>query len=300
MKSYVYGVDIGGTAIKAGLFSATGQLLAQWELPTRTENSGREILPALARWVRQGTVPAGQLAGIGVGVPGPVQENGIVNGCVNLGWGTVPVAETLSQLLDGVPVHVGNDANAAALGETWQGAGQGRKNLLLVTLGTGVGGGIVVNGKILPGTHGSAGEIGHMQVNPGESERCRCGKRGCLEQYASATGILRLARQRGWTGEATAKAVLDAAREGDPLALAVAREAGRWLGLALSYVAAVTDPEIILLGGGVARAGEVLLKPVREQYRASVFHGAAETEFALAALGNDAGMYGAAKLALEP
>lgn len=157
MKSYVYGVDIGGTAIKAGLFSATGQLLAQWELPTRTENSGREILPALARWVRQGTVPAGQLAGIGVGVPGPVQENGIVNGCVNLGWGTVPVAETLSQLLDGVPVHVGNDANAAALGETWQGAGQGRKNLLLVTLGTGVGGGIVVNGKFLPGTHGSAG-----------------------------------------------------------------------------------------------------------------------------------------------
>ena len=299
MKPYVYGVDIGGTTIKVGLFTSVGQLLDRWELPTRTEGSGAAILPDLVQWMLEGPVPTDQLEGVGVGVPGPVLADGTVNGCVNLGWGVLPVSDTLSRRLDGLPVRVINDANAAALGEAWQGAGQGRNNLILVTLGTGVGGGIVINGNVLTGAHGSAGEIGHMQVNPAETEQCSCGKRGCLEQYASATGILRLARQRHWTGEPTAKGVLDAARAGDPVAQAVAREAGRWLGLALSYVAAVTDPEIILLGGGVARAGEVLLKPVRDQYRASVFHGAAETEFALAALGNDAGMYGAAQLVLR-
>lgn len=300
MKPYVYGVDIGGTTIKMGLFSTGGQLLDRWELPTRTEENGGAILPDLAQWLLTGPVPIDQLVGAGVGVPGPVLADGTVNGCVNLGWGVTPVAQVLSQLLGGVPIQVINDANAAALGEAWQGAGQGRETLILVTLGTGVGGGIVVNGKVLHGAHGSAGEIGHMQVNPAEAERCSCGKRGCLEQYASATGIVRLARQRGWTGESTAKAVLDAARSGDPTALAVAKEAGSWLGLALSHVAAVVDPEVILWGGGVARAGEVLLKPVRDQYQASVFHGAAKTEFALAALGNDAGMYGAAKLMLQP
>ncbi len=300
MKPYIYGVDIGGTTIKVGLFSSCGRLMDRWELTTRTAEHGGAILPDLARWIRNGPVPTGQLEGVGVGVPGPVLADGTVNGCINLGWGVVPVAEHLSRLLDGVPVRVVNDANAAALGEVWQGAGQGRKTLILATLGTGVGGGIVVNGTVLPGAHGSAGEIGHMQVNPAESEPCRCGKRGCLEQYASATGIVRLARQRGWAGEPTAKAVLDAARAGDATALDVAREAGSWLGLALSHVAAVVDPELILLGGGVARAGEVLLQPVRDQYRASVFHGAAETQFALAALGNDAGMYGAARLILRP
>ena len=299
MKPYVYGVDIGGTTIKVGLFTSVGQLLDRWELPTRTEGCGAAILPDLVQWMLEGPVPTDQLEGVGVGVPGPVLADGTVNGCVNLGWGVLPVSETLSRRLGGLPVRVINDANAAALGEAWQGAGQGRNNLILVTLGTGVGGGIVINGNVLTGAHGSAGEIGHMQVNPAETEWCSCGKQGCLEQYASATGILRLARQRHWTGEPTAKGVLDAARAGDPVAQAVAQEAGRWLGLALSYVAAVTDPEIILLGGGVARAGEVLLKPVRDQYRASVFHGAAETEFAAAALGNDAGMYGAAQLVLR-
>lgn len=300
MKPYIYGVDIGGTTIKVGLFSSCGRLMDRWELTTRTAEHGGAILPDLARWIRNGPVPTGQLEGVGVGVPGPVLADGTVNGCVNLGWGVVPVAEHLSRLLEGVPVRVVNDANAAALGEVWQGAGQGRKTLILATLGTGVGGGIVVNGTVLTGAHGSAGEIGHMQVNPAESEPCRCGKRGCLEQYASATGIVRLARQRGWAGEPTAKAVLDAARAGDATALDVAREAGSWLGLALSHVAAVVDPELILLGGGVARAGEVLLQPVRDQYRKSAFHGAAETPFALAALGNDAGMYGAARLILRP
>ena len=192
---------------------------------------------------------------MGVGVPGPVGPEGIVNGCVNLGWGVTPVERELSRLLDGLPVRAANDANAAALGEVWQGAGTGARSLLLVTLGTGVGAGIVVNGVILTGAHGSGGEIGHIQVNPGEGGACRCGKAGCLEQYASATGIVRLARRRGWTGDPTAKAVLDAARAGDAIARLAAEEAGRWLGLALSYVACAVDPEVILLGGGVARPG---------------------------------------------
>ena len=300
MKPYAYGVDIGGTTIKAGLFSREGRLLDRWTLPTRTEGGGAEILPDLARWLRKGPVSMDRLEGVGVGVPGPVGPEGIVNGCVNLGWGVTPVERELSRLLDGLPVRAANDANAAALGEVWQGAGTGARSLLLVTLGTGVGAGIVVNGVILTGAHGSGGEIGHIQVNPGEGEPCRCGKAGCLEQYASATGIVRLARRRGWTGDPTAKAVLDAARAGDAIARLAAEEAGRWLGLALSYVACAVDPEVILLGGGVARAGEVLLGPVRDQYRKSVFHGAAETPFALAALGNDAGMYVAVKLILQP
>lgn len=299
MKPYAYGVDIGGTTMKIGLFDAGWTLMDRWTLPTRRGAGGESILPDLAQWLLEQSVPMEQLAGVGVGVPGPVKPEGVVNGCVNLGWGVVPVAERLSLLLGGVPVRVVNDANAAALGEAWQGAGQGRRSLLLVTLGTGVGGGLVVDGSVLTGAHGAAGELGHMQVNPAEAELCSCGKTGCLEQYASATGIVRLARQQGWTGEGTAKAVLDAARAGDPVAQKVAQEAGRWLGLALSYVACVADPDVILLGGGVAQAGEILLKPIREQYRSSVFHGAANTQFALAALGNDAGMYGAVRLVLQ-
>lgn len=302
MKPYAYGVDVGGTTIKVGLFRSSGRLLQQWELPTPIGGNGEIILPRLARWILEQAVPITGLEGVGIGVPGPVLADGTVNGCVNLGCGVVPVAQRLSARLGGLPVRVVNDANAAALGELWQGAGQGRVNLVLVTLGTGIGSGIMVGGRILTGAHGAGGEIGHIQVNPRESEYCHCGKRGCLEQYASATGILRLAKMRGLCAEEmrTAKEVLNAARAGNPLARSVAEEAGYWLGLALSYVACVTDPEVILLGGGVSQAGEILLRPVREQYRASVFYGAAETEFALAALGNDAGMYGAVKLILQP
>lgn len=299
MKPYVYGVDIGGTAIKIGLFDADGTLLNRWTLDTRIESGGQQILPALAHWIEKQPIALDQVTGVGVGVPGPVRKDGVVEGCVNLGWGVVPVAQTLSHLLGGLPTRVINDANAAALGELWQGAGCGCSNLILVTLGTGIGSGIVADGAVLSGTHGAAGEIGHLQVNPLETVRCRCGKRGCLEQYASATGILRLAHQRGWTDASTAKEVLDTARGGNLLARSVTKEAGSWLGLALSYVGCVVDPERILFGGGVAQAGEILFRPVREQYRRSVFPGAAETSFALAALGNDAGIYGAAQLVLQ-
>lgn len=297
MKQYTCGVDVGGTAIKFGLFAQDGRLLRRWSIPTPTQNHGREILPAIAQSLQRQALPA--VTGVGLGVPGPVRPDGTVNGCINLGWGVTPAAELLSRLLGGTPVKVANDANAAALGECWQGAGKGAASLLLVTLGTGVGGGIVLDGQVRHGVHGSAGEIGHLTVNPAEEERCPCGKRGCLEQYASATGILRLAHKAGLSVP-DAKAVFALAEQGDEKAKAVVTQAGYWLGLGLSSAASLLDPEIILLGGGVAQGGALLLHPVRDAFQANVFHAARNTPIRLAALGNDAGIYGAARLALEP
>lgn len=292
----VCGVDVGGTTIKFGLFTPQGELRRRWRIPTDTSHQGRNILPQIARSIRS-QLPLSQLLGVGMGVPGPVQRDGTVNRCVNLGWGVVPAANILSHLLDGVPVQVANDANAAALGECWQGAGQGADSLLLVTLGTGVGSGLVLGGTVLSGAHGSAGEIGHMTVAPQEKRVCACGKRGCLEQYASASGILRMARERGLSAR-DAREVSTLAAAGVRPACDVMKKAGHLLGLALSNAACLMDMERILLGGGVAAAGEVLLNPTRESFQANVFHASAGTELAFAALGNDAGLYGAARLAL--
>lgn len=289
------GVDVGGTTIKLGLFDGHGSLLRRDSIPTDTSDHGAHILPQIARWIRRQDIPLHQISGVGLGVPGPVRRDGTVNRCVNLGWGVVPVAEVLFELLDGVPVRVANDANAAALGECWQGAGREMDSLLLVTLGTGVGGGLVLHGDVVAGAHGSAGEIGHMTVNPDETRLCTCGKRGCLEQYASAGGIVRLAQAAGLRVE-SAKDVSDLAAWGNGTARAVLEKAGRLLGLALSYAACLVDVDGILIGGGVAAAGEWLLSPVRDAFCANVFHAASDTKLALASLGNDAGLYGAARL----
>ena len=294
-NALAYGVDVGGTTIKLGLFDGRGTLLRRGSIPTDTSDHGANILPQIARWIRRQDVPLSQISGVGLGVPGPVRKDGTVNRCVNLGWGVVPVAEELSELLDGVPVRVANDANAAALGECWQGAGREMDSLLLVTLGTGVGGGLVLHGDVVAGAHGSAGEIGHMTVNPDETRLCSCGKRGCLEQYASAGGIVRLAQAAGLRVE-SAKEVSDLAAWGNERARAVLEKAGRLLGLALSYAACLVDVDGILIGGGVAAAGEWLLNPVRDAFAANVFHAASSTKLALASLGNDAGLYGAARL----
>ena len=294
-NALAYGVDVGGTTIKLGLFDGRGTLLRRDSIPTDTSDHGANILPQISKWIRRQDVPLRQISGVGLGVPGPVRRDGTVNRCVNLGWGVVPVAEVLSELLDGVPVRVANDANAAALGECWQGAGREMDSLLLVTLGTGVGGGLVLHGDVVAGAHGSAGEIGHMTVNPDETQPCSCGKRGCLEQYASAGGIVRLAWAAGLRVE-SAKEVSDLAVWGNERARAVLEKAGRLLGLALSYAACLVDVDGILIGGGVAAAGEWLLNPVRDAFYANVFHAAAGTKLALASLGNDAGLYGAARL----
>ena len=294
-NTLVYGVDVGGTTIKFGLLDGRGNLLHRSSIPTDTSEQGKNILPQIAHWIRRQDVPFREIAGVGLGVPGPVRPDGTVNRCVNLGWGVVPAAAELSRLLDGVPVRVANDANAAALGECWQGAGREMDSLLLVTLGTGVGGGLVLHGDVVAGAHGSAGEIGHMTVNPDETQLCSCGKRGCLEQYASAGGIVRMAQAAGLRVE-SAKDVSDLAELGNQDAQGVLKEAGRLLGLALSYAACLVDVDGILIGGGVAAAGEWLLNPVRDAFHANVFHAASSTKLALASLGNDAGLYGAARL----
>jgi glucokinase len=309
MKKYVFGVDIGGTTVKLGLFDVEGNVLDKWEIPTRTENGGEQILPDIADSVREKMkqIDKEAVAGVGVGAPGPVDSEGIVHRAVNLGWGTFSIKDTLEDLLN-MPVMAGNDANVAALGEMWMGGGQGYKDLVVVTLGTGVGGGIINNGKILTGATGAAGEIGHIHVEDKEEDICGCGNRGCLEQYSSATGITRLAKKRLAesdkdsilrNSEISAKTVFDAVKERDELALEVADEFGRYLGNALAAIACVVNPEAVVIGGGVSKAGEVLIDFIRPYYEKNVFHGSRQIKFSLATLGNDAGIYGAAKLVLD-
>ena len=311
MSQYVFGVDIGGTTVKLGLFDTEGNLLDKWEIPTRTEEEGSHILPDVADSIKskisEKQIAIEDIAGAGVGAPGPIDGEGVVHKAVNLGWGTLSIKNTLEDLIH-LPVMAGNDANVAALGEMWKGGGQGSRNLILVTLGTGVGGGIIIDGKILTGSTGAGGEIGHIHVQDGETETCGCGNRGCLEQYSSATGIMRLANKRLAESdkqsvlrqvEVSAKTVFDAVKEKDELALEVAEEFGKYLGNALAVIATVVNPEAIVIGGGVSKAGEILLDYIKPYYEKNVFQGSRDVKFALATLGNDAGIYGAAKLVMD-
>ena len=311
MSKYVFGVDIGGTTVKIGLFSVDGELLDKWEITTRTDDGGAYILSDIAASVEAKLTEKGiskdDVKGVGMGVPGPVKEDGTVIKCVNLGWGIFNAAEELSSII-GLPVKVGNDANMAALGEYWQGGGKGYNSVVMVTLGTGVGGGIILDGKMVSGVNGAGGEIGHMTIDLNENDVCNCGKKGCLEQYASATGIVRLANRALQTCDKpsklrevkyiSAKEIFDAAKNGDDLALDLVEEHGRRLGLALSNVAEVVDPEVFVIGGGVSRAGDILINATRKYYQEFAFHACKNTKFELATLGNDAGMYGGAASAL--
>lgn len=307
---YCFGVDIGGTTVKIGLFTTEGELLEKWEIKTRTENHGEAILPdvaeSLQNKMQEKNIRKSEVDGIGIGIPAPVMEDGVVQKTANLGWGYKEVTREMKELT-GLPVAAGNDANMAALGEMWLGAGKGQKNMIMVTLGTGVGGGIIVNGKPLAGSHGAGGEIGHFCVNEEETETCGCGNTGCLEQYASATGISRLARRRlerddspsSLRGsEISAKAVFDALKEGDAVAKEIVEEFGSYLGHALAAIAVITDPSVIVIGGGVSKAGEILLEYVEKYFHEKVFFANQDTRFLLAQLGNDAGICGAAKLIL--
>ncbi len=312
MKEYAFGIDLGGTTAKIGLFTTTGDLLEKWEVPTDTSDQGAHILPNLAAAVQdkmaQRSLRPDQIEGVGLGVPGPVQDSSVVAiVCANLGgWGDCDAGAQLSQLLGGLRVQVGNDANVAALGEIWMGAAKGCRSAVMVTLGTGVGGGVVADGKLIEGAHGAGGEIGHITVNPQETAQCGCGKHGCLEQYSSATGVVRCMNKlleqnpdvpctlRG--RDFAAKDVFDAARSGDKLAQQEVEDMTLTLALALGNIAAITDPEMFLVGGGVARAGDVLLEPLSRHYQANAFLSCRNTPIRLASLGNDAGIYGAVRL----
>ncbi len=311
MKKYAFGVDIGGTTCKMGLFDTSGRLLDKWEIPTNKENRGAGILSDVAAAVEAKLVKEGigkdEVAGIGVGVPGPVNSQGVVSGCVNVGWGTVDVEAELGSLT-GFAVKAGNDANVAALGEMWQGGAKGCKDVIMVTLGTGVGGGIIVDGKVVAGFDGAGGEIGHITIDPAEQETCNCGRRGCLEQYTSATGIVRLAKKKLAADPRetslrnheplTARDIFDEAKAKDAAALELVDEVCKILGTALSNIACVVNPEVIVIGGGVSKAGEILTERVQKYYKEAAFPSCRETRFALAGLGNDAGMYGCVQMLL--
>ena len=314
MANYVFGIDVGGTSVKCGLFQTDGTLLEKWEIPTRTENGGSEILPDIAKSVKakmaEKGIAADDVAGVGIDVPGPVNDKGELSIAVNLNWGYKNIVKELSDELGGMAVKAANDANAAALGEMWAGGGKGSKNLVMVTLGTGVGGGIIVDGKIVAGAHGAGGEVGHACVDPEEEAVCNCGNHGCLEQMTSATGIVRLAkkylvshdtpsslRERGES--ISAKAVFDALKEGDAAAEAIVQEFSEYLGRALAVFACVVDPEVIVVGGGVSKAGQILIDGVAKYYREAAFIACKDTPIVLASLGNDAGIYGAAKMLID-
>ena len=309
---YGFGVDLGGTTVKLAFFNDEGTMLNKWEIPTVTSNGGSRILPDIAASIRAHLDKVGvadsDVLGIGIGVPGPVNGKGVVNKCVNLGWGVFNIHEELGKLT-GFPVKAGNDANVAALGEYWKGGGQGCENMIFATLGTGVGGGIVVDGKLVHGVHGAGGEIGHLVLNREETEPCGCGKCGCVEQYCSATGIVRMAEKHlAATNEAsslrdifplTCKDVFDHAAAGDAVASDILEKVYAYLGEFLADLCAVLDPEAVVLGGGVSKAGLPLLDGARRYFDKYAFHGTKGVRFELASLGNDAGAYGAFKMALS-
>ena len=314
MGSKCIGIDIGGTSVKLGIFTVEGKLLEKWEVPTRKENNGSQILPDVAVSIKKKLKEMGiekdDVIGAGVGVPGPILPDGSVEVCVNLGWKNANPQEELSGLLDGMLVRSGNDANVAALGEMWQGGGMGCRDMVMVTLGTGVGGGVIIDEKIIAGRHGLAGEIGHIHVRDEETEYCNCGGRGCLEQVASATGIAREARRamaasqepssmRRFGDHISAKNVLDCAKSGDALALEVTETVSRYLGLACAQIALTVDPEAFVIGGGVSRAGQFLIDRIQKYYDSYVAISANKGVLKLAKLGNDAGIFGAARLVLD-
>ena len=310
---YGFGVDLGGTTVKIACFDENGNMLQKWEIPTVTKNEGNQILPDIAasilKYMEENGLEPAQIIGIGIGVPGAVNGKGEVNKCINLGWNYIfNIEQALSALTD-LPVKAGNDANVAALGEAWKGGGNGCENMVLATFGTGVGGGIIVDGKLLAGVHGAGGEIGHLVVNTRETARCACGKYGCVEQYCSATGIVRLAKTRLAADDApsalrntenlTCKNVFDAAKAGDALALEVLEQVYDYMGQFLANVCCAVDPQIVVLGGGVSKAGQMLVDGAKKYFDRYIFHASASISFALATLGNDAGAYGAFKLMLD-
>ena len=291
---YGFGVDLGGTTVKIAFFTESGEMLTKWEIPTVTENDGKSILPDIAAavlgYLEKEKITKSDVLGIGIGVPGPVDANGFVPACDNLGWRNIDVAGQLSSLT-GLPVKADNDANMAALGECWKGSGC--DNMVLVTLGTGVGGGIIINGKPLVGRTGAAGEIGHLVMNREETLVCGCGKRGCSEQYCSATGLVRMAKDYD-----TAKDVFDAAKAGDENAQTVLEQYFAYLAELIANVCIVLNPEKVVIGGGVSKAGQPLLDGIARHFEKFIYHSSRDVEFALATLGNDAGAYGAFKLLL--
>ena len=309
---YGFGIDLGGTTVKIAYFDETGTMLEKWEIPTVTTGGGSQILPDIAASIRafldDRQISDSQILGLGIGVPGPVNSKGVVNKCINLGWGVFNVAQSLSDLT-GFPVKAGNDATVAALGEYWKGGGMGYNTIVFVTLGTGVGGGIIVEGKPVYGVHGAGGEIGHIVLNRNATVPCSCGKYGCVEQYCSATGIVRTAKRclnrdtrpsvLRQLENMTCKDIFDAGAAGDAVAGTILEKVYDDLAEFMADVCCVLDPEAVVIGGGVSKAGQMLLDGIQRHLHRYIFHAISGVHFAIANLGNDAGAYGAFKLIVD-
>lgn len=305
----LFGVDVGGTTVKIGLVSEDNKLIDKFEIKTNIENNGSSILndikDAIYNYLENHNIDKNEITGIGFGVPGPVINN-VVKSCINLGWGTVDVEKEFSKLLDWNPkIACSNDANVAALGE--MSVNPSYKNVVMFTLGTGVGGGVIYNGKPIDGAHGAAGELGHFHLDKVHNYKCNCGLTGCLETVASATGVVNLAKEylpktpsilsNIEPDKLECKDIFDAAKANDALALKVIEEVGYYIGLAASIVAISIDPDAIIIGGGVSKAGKILLDIIEKYYYELSFHAVKDTKFFIASLGNDGGMLGAALLA---
>ncbi|XRG81134.1 ROK family glucokinase [Rossellomorea sp. GAMAL-10_SWC] len=314
MAKMIVGVDLGGTSIKLALLTNNGEFIDKWEVPTDKSDSGKHIPKtitiAIEEKLKQMDKTKEDIAGIGIGAPGSVRlEDGLIFAAVNLGWVNFPLKEILENE-SGIPVIVDNDANIAAVGEMWKGAGNGAKDVVMVTLGTGVGGGVIVNGDVAHGISGSAGEIGHITVQLENGVLCNCGKRGCLETISSATGIARIANEKlqNTTKETvlkemsngspvTTKDVFEAYSNGDEVAEEIVNHVMRYLALVLAGVGNTLNPENIIIGGGVSNAGELLLKPLKKYFDEFAFTTVRDsTKLSIAKLGNDAGAIGAAYL----
>ena len=311
MKYYV-GIDLGGTNIVAGVVDEEYNIIAKASTKTNCPRPEKEIADDMARMaveaVKNAKLTMDDIEWIGVGTPGIANSStGIIEYSNNLGFKDTPMVKYIQESIN-KPVFIENDANAAAYGEYVAGAAKGAKNAVCITLGTGVGGGIIIDGKVVSGAIGCGGEIGHMVIEPDETELCGCGGHGHLEQYASATGVVRLAKKEleatdeeselRKSDNLTAKQVWIAAKNGDALALRVVDAFGRYLAHALGNIASVVDPEIFIIGGGMSNAGEFLLDQVKKYYGKNLFAPLRDKKFALAEFGNDAGIYGAAKLLL--
>ncbi|MEI2665445.1 ROK family glucokinase [Rossellomorea sp. LJF3] len=315
-EKWLVGVDLGGTTTKIAFLSKYGELLHKWEIPTDKSENGKNIIVNIAKAIDQKLEELDQsrdkLVGIGMGAPGPVDTaKGIIYEAVNLGWENNTPLKDLLEVETGLHAVIDNDANCAALGEMWKGAGDGAKDIVCVTLGTGVGGGVITNGDIVHGVKGAGGEIGHITVVPEGGYQCNCGKTGCLETVASATGVVRLANEkldateqestlralRDSHGSISAKDIFDAARNQDGLALAVIDQLAFFLGLSLANLGNGLNPEKIVIGGGVSKAGDILLQPVVKFFKQFSFPTVrTSTHLSIATLGNDAGVIGAAWL----
>ncbi|WP_163652758.1 ROK family glucokinase [Listeria sp. PSOL-1] len=318
MEKKLIGVDLGGTSVKMAILTKDGEVEEKWSIKTNISDNGSHIVKELGDSLNQKLTELGldnqQFYGVGMGTPGTVNyEKGIVKGAYNLNWSKEQHVRDGLARITGLSIFLDNDANVAALGERWKGAGEGGANVVFVTLGTGVGGGIFAEGQILHGVRGAAGEIGHVTVMPENGYQCTCGKKGCLETVASATGIVRVAKEMAKEfsdvselkqlisdeKEITSKKVFDLGKKNDQLAVAVIDRISFYLALALSHIGNMLNPEKIIIGGGVSAAGDSLLKPIVSYFEKMVFPVVREsTKISIATLGNDAGIIGAAWLAL--